>query len=88
MNYKVTYYDIESDSRITKTCYDFQYPENCSTFKFTPVDDPVTIYKSIVIDRPLISIYQTNSGVRITVEGYQYIKSGGYWKTDTIIECE
>jgi hypothetical protein len=71
MKYKVTYYDYDTDSTITKNCINI---------------DPPRIYKSVIIDHPTVSICQNDRGLRITVDGYQCIKSGGYWKTKTIIE--
>ena len=86
MKYKVTYYDYDTDSTITKNCIDIDYNTVDKTFSFYPVDDPPRIYRSVVIDHPIVSIYQNDRGLRITVDGYQCIKSGGYWKTKTIIE--
>lgn len=86
MKYKVTYYDIETDSSIIKDCYDIDYNIVDDKFSFTPVDNPVTIYKSITIDHPKVSICQNDFGLRICVIGYQAIKSGGYSSTTTIIE--
>jgi phage-related protein len=89
MKFKVTYYDIDTDSTVTKNCETISdYKTTDESFSFYPVDDPPKIYKAVVIDRPKISICQIPNGIRIVVEGYQYMKSGGYWKTKTIIENE
>lgn len=86
MKFKVTYYDIDIDGSTVKDCYDIDYNTVDDTFWFTPVDNPVKIYKSIVIDHPKVNIYQNNLGLRIAVRGYQYVKNGGYSKTLTVIE--
>ena len=88
MKFKVTYYDIDTDSGVTKYCERLDYRTTDEYFSFYPIDDPVRIYKAVIIDRPKISICQIPNGIRIVVEGYQYMKSGGYWKTKTIIENE
>lgn len=82
----MTYYDIDTDSSLTKDCWDIAYNDVDENFSFTPVDNPVKIYKSVIIDHPKVSIYQNDKGLRITVRGYQYLKSGGYGKTLTVIE--
>jgi len=84
MKFKVTYYDYDSDKAVEKDCFDFDYKTN-NTFAFTPVDNPVKSYKSVVIDSPVAYIGYNNGKLKILVEGYQYTKSGGYWKTKTII---
>ena len=87
MKFKVTYYDIDTDSTVTKNCESISdYKTTDESFSFCPVDDPPKIYKAVVIDRPTISIYQHKDKIRIIVDGYQYMKSGGYWKTKTTIE--
>lgn len=83
---KVNYYDIETDQVVEKSCLDIIYNQEDYQFSFTPVDDPPQIYKSVVIDRPIVQIYQNERNVRIIVEGYQYMKSGGHWKTKTVID--
>jgi hypothetical protein len=85
MKYKVTYYDIDADGMSVKDCYDIDYNTVDDTFSFTPVDNPVKIYKTVIIDHPRVSIYQNTLGMRITVKGYQYIRSGEYSKTITVI---
>lgn len=86
MKFKVTYYDIETDSSLVKDCYDIDYNTVDDNFSFTPVDNPVTIYKSVIIDHPKVSIHKNDLGIRITVKGYQFVKNGGYSKTTTTIE--
>ena len=81
----VNYYDIETDQTVEKNCLDIIYDQSDNQFSFTPVDDPPRIYKAVVIDRPVVQIYQNDRNVRIIVEGYQYMKSGGYYKTKTTI---
>lgn len=84
---KVSYYDYDTDQVVEKNCIDIIFDqEDDTTFAFTPVDDPPRIYKSVVIDRPLIKIYQNDRRVRIIVKGYQYMKSGGSWETQTTID--
>jgi hypothetical protein len=56
-------------------------------FEFMPVDDPIKIYKSIIIDHPIFSVSQNNTGfISISVVGYQYTKNGFYEKTTTKVE--
>jgi hypothetical protein len=88
MKFKVTYYNVDTDSSVTKDCICIDYNTINTSFSFLPVDDPPTIYKAVVIDNPKVSIYQNDNGiVKIIVDGYQYIaKSGGYWKTTTTIQ--
>lgn len=86
MKFKVTYYDIETDRSVTKDCLEMSSNIIDDNFSFTPVDNPVKIYKSITIDRPVVSICQTNIGLRICVRGYQAVNSGGYYKMTTVIE--
>jgi hypothetical protein len=85
MKFKVKYYDYDSDKVVEKDCFDFDYEEPNKSFYFTPVDNPVKSYKSVVIDSPVAYIGYNNGKLKILVEGYQYTKSGGYWKTKTII---
>jgi hypothetical protein len=85
MKFKVTYYDIETDSSVVKDCCEINY-DGKGNFLFTPVDNPVKIYKSITINRPEVSIYQSEGKIRIVVDGFQYIKNYGYDKTITKIE--
>jgi len=84
MKFKVSYYDYDSDKFVTKDCdkMDFSNGE----FSFYPVDNPVKIYKAVIIDHPKVSIHQNNNRMKMVVEGYQCMKDGGYWKTNTIIE--
>jgi hypothetical protein len=56
-------------------------------FEFMPVDDPIKIYKSIIIDHPIFSVSQNNTGfISISVVGYQCTKNGFYEKTTTKVE--
>jgi hypothetical protein len=88
MKFKVTYYDVETGKGVTKNCVEIDYKEHNfeRNFSFVPVDNPPRIYKSVVIDHPIISIYQNDSGIRILVQGYQGMNDGGYAKTNTVIE--
>ena len=86
MKFKVTYYDYDTDKSVTKDCIEIDYMNADKNFSFVPVDNPPRIYKSVVIDHPIISIYQNDSGIRILVQGYQGMNDGGYAKTKTIIE--
>lgn len=86
MKFKVTYYDYETDKSVTKACIDIDYNTTNDNFSFTPVDNPVRIYKSVTIDHPRVTIYQNDLGIRITVAGYQSTKDSGYARTKTVIE--
>jgi len=86
MNFKVTYYDYDTNSTITKNCIKITYNTNDNNFSFIPVDEPPKIYKAVVIDHPTVNINQSENNIRIHVEGYQYVKNNGYWKTKTVIE--
>jgi hypothetical protein len=86
MKFKVTYYDIDTDKAVTKDCIHTDYNTVDKNFSFMPVDNPPRIYKSLIIDHPIVGIYQNEYGLKIIVEGYQMVKSGGYWRTKTIIE--
>lgn len=83
MKFKVTYYDYDTDKRITKDCDKMVFKDG--KFSFYPVDNPVKIYKAVVIDHPIVSIHQNKDKLSISVEGYQYIKDGGSWRTTTEI---
>ena len=84
MKFKVSYYDYEADKHLTKDCDRMEFKDGY--FSFYPVDNPVKIYKSIVIDHPKVNIYQDRDRMKIIVTGYQCMKDGGYWRTETIIE--
>jgi len=85
----VTYYDIESDMVLSKECLEFFYDaEEPTRFSFTPVDDPIVIYKSVVIAHPLIAIHGNEYRTKIHVTGYQQLKTGNTGKTETIITIE
>jgi hypothetical protein len=88
MKFKVTYYDVETGKGVTKNCVEIDYKEHNfeRNFSFIPVDDPPSIYKSVIIDHPRVGIYQNERCIRIVVEGYQGMNDGGYGKTKTIIE--
>ena len=89
MKFKVTYYDYDSDKSIEKDCIAIDYaPSEENKFSFIPVDNPVKIYKTVVIDRPVVNIGYNSYNkdkLQIYVDGYQCVKSGGYWKTTTLI---
>lgn len=86
MKFKVSYYDIDSDKAVEKICFSFDHDTKSDSFEFVPVDDPVKSYKAVVIDHPHVYTGWNNNRFRMVVEGYQYTKSGGYWKTKTKIE--
>ena len=86
MKFKATYYDYETGKQVTKNCVEIDYNNFERNFSFTPVDDPPSIYKSVIIDQTRLSIYQNERGIRIIVEGYQRMKDGGYGGTKTTIE--
>ena len=86
MKFKVQYYDIETDKVIEKDCFEFFYYGKEDKFSFIAVDNPVTGYKSTIIDRPAMNIgYMDYGKLEIVVEGYQMIKNCGYLKTKTTI---
>ena len=84
MKFKVSYYDYDTDKYVMKDCDRMEFKDG--NFSFYPVDNPVKIYKSIVIDHPKVAIYQDRDKLSISVEGYQYMKDGDCWRTTTIIE--
>ena len=84
MKFKVTYYDYDTDKSVTKDCDRMEFKDG--EFHFYPVDTPVKIYKSVIIDHPKVNVYQNKDRIKIVVTGYQYMASGGYWKTDTTFE--
>lgn len=89
MNICVTYYDIETDKKVTKKCLSFSFngyePDD---FMFMPVDDPVTIYKLVTISHPIISCNHNDNYTQIIVCGYQQMKAGGMSRTTTIINMK
>ena len=85
MKFKVSYYDYNTDKNVTKECYRMSFYDG--VFEFMPVDDPIKIYKSIIIDHPIFSVSQNNTGfISISVVGYQCTKNGFYEKTTTKVE--
>ena len=89
MKLKVTYYDIDVNKVVEKTCFDFETDNQANVFVFTPIDEPVKQYKSVCIDHPNIQTYWNNNKLKIIIEGYQLVKQEpqyGYWKTRTTIE--
>ena len=84
MKFKVSYYDYDTDKQITKDCDSMEFKDG--KFYFYPVDNPVKIYKAVVIDHPIVTIHQNKDKLSISVEGYQYMKDGDCWRTTTIIE--
>ena len=81
MKFKVSYYDFDTDKHLTKDCDRMEFKDG--NFSFYPVDNPVKIYKAVVIDHPKVTIYQDRDRMKIIVTGYQCMKDGDYWKTDT-----
>jgi hypothetical protein len=88
MKATVTYYDIEEDKAVTKKCFEFSYNSNTNEFYFTPVDEPVKMYKQLIVDSPTIYMGYATYGLKITVKGWMSVKSGGYSKTTTEIRIE
>lgn len=86
MKFKVTYYDYDTDSVATKNCVQFEHDTTEKTFTFIPLDDPIRVYKTVIIDHPIVNIFQHQGDINISVKGYQSMKSGGYWKTETVIK--
>ena len=85
MKFKVSYYDYDTNKYVTKECYHMSFYNG--VFEFMPVDDPIKIYKSIIIHHPIFSVSQNNTGfISISVVGYQYTKNGSYEKTTTKVE--
>ena len=85
MKFKVSYYDYDTDKYVTKECYRMRFYDG--VFEFMPVDGPIKIYKSIIIDHTRFSVSQNNTGfISISVVGYQYTKNGSYEKTTTKVE--
>ena len=84
MKFKVSYYDYDTDKYVTKECYRMSFYDG--VFEFMPVDDPIKIYKSIIIDHPIFSVSQNTGFISISVVGYQDTKNGFYEKTTTKIE--
>lgn len=86
MKYIVKYYDIETDRGVEKECIHFSYDdENSKSFSFTPINHPVKIYKSVVINHPVITTFLRDGKFKLIVVGYQYTKNSGYEKTTTVI---
>ena len=86
MKFKVKYYDYDSNNTIEKDCFEFNCDTKENKFYFIPVDNPVKIYKSVIIDSPVTYFKYIDGGkFKFIVEGYQMIKNGGYWKTTTTI---
>lgn len=83
MKVTVNYYDFDEDKTVTKTC--FQFNNTVDDFSFIPIDNPVTIYKSVVIKDAKVSIFYDDNKVTLRVNGWQYIKGGGYDQTQTTI---
>lgn len=89
MKKTVTYYDIETDSIVTKDCVDIHFAgEKPTEFCFTPVDNPVRIYKQLNIYNPIVSISMKDGSLQIYVSGFQQIKSGGMAHTLTAIRID
>jgi hypothetical protein len=84
MKFKVSYYDFDTDKHLTKDCDRMEFKDG--SFSFYPVDNPVKSYKSVSIDHPKVTIFQDSYCLKIIVTGYQCMRDGGYWRTETIIE--
>jgi hypothetical protein len=84
MKFKVSYYDFDTDKHLTKDCDKMEFKDG--NFSFYPVDNPVKSYKSVSIDHPKVTIFQDSYRLKIIVTGYQCMRDGGYWRTETIIE--
>jgi hypothetical protein len=84
MKFKVSYYDFEADKYVTKDCDKMEFKDG--NFSFYPVDNPVKSYKSVSIDHPKVTIFQDSYRLKIIVTGYQCMRDGDYWRTETIIE--
>jgi hypothetical protein len=87
MNATVEYYDIETDKKVEKKCFRCDY-ESGIDFSFCPIDDPVKIFKSIVIKSPTIRVIYSMYGLKMIITGWQLIKDTGYWQTETIIKIQ
>jgi hypothetical protein len=84
MKFKVSYYDYDTDKHLTKDCDKMEFKDG--NFSFYPVDNPVKSYKSVSIDHPKVTIFQDSYRLKIIVTGYQCMRDGDYWRTETIIE--
>jgi len=84
MKFKVSYYDFDTDKYVTKDCDWMEFKDG--DFLFRPVDNPVKSYKSVSISHPKVTIYQDRDNMKIIVTGYQSMRDGGCWLTETIIE--
>jgi hypothetical protein len=86
MKCQVKYYDINVNAVVTKNCDNVHYSDVDGSFSFCPLDDPPRIYKDVIIDRPRVRLYQLENGMRLIIDGYQSVKSGGCARTTTTIE--
>lgn len=89
MKCTVQYYDVDTDTCITRECLDFEYLTSNNEFSFTPLNG--LIRKAITISRPSVTVTYNRDRrqpLHINVEGYQYMKSGGYWMTKTKLNFE
>ena len=85
MKYKVTYYDYDSDSYLTKELY--WMASYRGSFDFVPVGDgPKENWKGFSISGSGVNVFYNDKGLNITVDGFQEMKSGGYSKTTTLIQ--
>jgi hypothetical protein len=87
MKARVKYFDYELNEMVEKNCEDFYYTtSNMFEFEFMPVDDPVRIYKSVVIIRPkiMINYRKEYNELNLMVDGFQYTKNGYSLTTTTI----
>lgn len=89
MKFKVSYYDYDTDKYVTKDCDRMDFSNgrfSNEEFHFYPVDNPVKIYKAIIIDHPKVTIHQSDNRIKMSIIGYQWTGKGGYERTETIIE--
>jgi len=92
MKYKVTYYDYDSDSYLTKELY--WMASYRGSFDFVPVGDGPKEnwkgfkenWKGFSISGSGVNVFYNDKGMNITVDGFQEMKSGGYGKTTTVIQ--
>ncbi len=84
----VQYYDIDQDKLVEKELHSMEYGWENVFFSFVPIDNPPKIYKSVIIQHPVIKMVKHADGdniLTIYVTGWQCVKSGGYSKTVTTI---
>mgnify|MGYP006919765533 CR=1 FL=1 len=73
-NAVVNYWDDDSGKMETKKCIQINYDsKDSSRLEFMPVDNPVRIYKSVVITHPVVKIVSDNNKCNIIVDGFRSI---------------